>query len=86
MKNYKRLTSRIPETGKPCIDFIASHAGRIKTIDRLAELEDKIEKGEIVDKNEYLDHLITIRDVSEASDKELEFFVKYNARVRGEEK
>lgn len=49
---------------------------------RLAELEDKIERGELVDRNEYLDRLMAAKDISGMTDKEIEFFAKHNARVR----
>lgn len=49
---------------------------------RLAELENKIESGEIIDRNEYLDRLMAAKDISGMTDKEIEFFIKHNARVR----
>lgn len=52
-------------------------------VDKIAALEDKIESGEIVDRNSYLDYLLAEKDASELTDKEIEFFVKHNARVRG---
>lgn len=51
-------------------------------IDRLAELEDKIERGELVERNEYLDRLMAAKDISGMTDKEIEFFAKHNAEVR----
>ncbi len=45
---YKRITARLAN-GKAVVDFIASGAGRIKTVDRLAELEDKITDGTLVE-------------------------------------
>lgn len=45
---YKRLTARLAN-GKAVVDFIASGAGRIKTADRLAELEDKITDGTLIE-------------------------------------
>lgn len=51
-------------------------------IDRLAKLEDKIESGELVDRNEYLDRLMAAKDISGMADREIEFFAKHNARVR----
>ncbi len=71
MNNYKRITMR---------EF-AGVTGDA-TYNRLAELEDKIESGELVDRNEYLDRLMTAKDISGMTDKELEFFAKHNARVR----
>lgn len=55
------------------IDLIAGH---------LVFLEDKIESGEIVNRNDYLDHLLSVRTISELTDKEIEFFVKHNAKIR----
>ena len=49
---------------------------------RLAELEDKIESGELVDRNDYLDHLMSTKSVCELTNKEIDFFVKHNARIR----
>ena len=50
---YKRITARLAN-GKAVVDFIASGAGRIKTVDRLAELEDKIMDGTLVEQNEWI--------------------------------
>lgn len=50
---------------------------------RLAELEDKIERGELVDRNDYLDHLMSTKSVLELTNKELDFFVKHDAKIRG---
>lgn len=87
---YKRLTKRgedhllhvfnindqeIPLSELKSLDIVML-AGR------LAALEDKIESGEIVDRNEYLDHLLTARTLFELTDKEIEFFVKHNAKIR----
>lgn len=49
---------------------------------RLQELEDKIEAGTLVDRNEYVDRLMAAKDISGMTDKELEFFAKHNAKVR----
>ena len=54
----------------------------VMIVRRLAFLEDKIESGEIVDRNAYLDYLMSTKNVSEVTDKEIEFFAKHNARVR----
>ena len=51
---------------------------------KLAELEDKIERGELVDRDEYIDRLMAAKDISGMTDKELEFFAKHNAKVRKE--
>ena len=69
--NYKRLTMR---------EFAGVTGDAV--YNRLAELEDKIESGELVDRNEYLDRLMSAKDISGMTDKELEFFTKHNARVR----
>ena len=71
MNAYKRITMR--EFAKVTGDAIYK---------RLAELEDKIEAGELIDRNEYLDRLMAAKDISGMTDKELEFFAKHNARVR----
>lgn len=71
MNDYKRITMR--EFAKVTGDAIYK---------RLAELEDKIESGELVDRNSYLDRLMAAKDISGMTDKELEFFAKHNARVR----
>lgn len=54
----------------------------LNLIDRLVELEDKIENGELIDRDEYIDRLMAAKDISGMTDKELEFFAKHNARVR----
>lgn len=56
----------------------------LKIYNRLAELEDKIESGELVERDEYIDRLMTAKDISGMTDKELEFFAKHNAKVRKE--
>lgn len=84
MKDYKRMTDS--ETAK----LLKNTEGESWDSDnmdaqryiRLAELEDKIESGEIVDRNAYLDYLMSTKNVSEVTDKEIEFFVKHNAAVR----
>lgn len=60
----------------------AGDSNSLKIYNRLAELEDKIERGELVDRNEYLDRLMAAKDISGMTDKEIEFFAKHNARVR----
>ena len=92
MKDYKRLTER-DEFGNA--DIIGLSTEKLyselcfsethlltKALNKLAELEDKIESGEIVDRNAYLDYLMSTKNVSEVTDKEIEFFAKHNARVR----
>lgn len=73
MKDYKRITMR---------EFAEVTGDKI--YNRLAELEDKIESGELVDRNEYLDYLMAAKDISQLTDKEIEFFAKHNASVREE--
>lgn len=84
MKDYKRLTkwgiNKFSQ--KPQADLKDKHSEPIVAITRLAELEDKIESGELVDRNAYIDHLMAVKDISEVTDKEIEFFAKHNARVR----
>lgn len=53
-----------------------------KVYNRLIELENKIEAGELVDRDEYIDRLMAAKDISGMTDKELEFFAKHNAKVR----
>lgn len=84
MKDYKRLTDRV------IAEMLRNTEGESWDSDnveaqcyiRLAELEDKIESGEIVDRNAYLDYLMAAKNTSELTDKEIEFFVKHNAEVR----
>lgn len=90
MKDYKRLTDR-DDDGIPCVKcadcYIRDKCDSTKEVcyqelqDRLAEIEDKIESDEIVDRNDYLDHLI-LTPISELTDKEAEFFLKLYARMR----
>lgn len=92
MKDYKRLTER-DEFGNADIIGLDSHElvsglhfdelnKLTSALNRFAELEDKIESGELVDRNEYLARLMTPKNASELTDKEIEFFVKHNTRVR----
>lgn len=84
MKDYKRLTkwgiNKFSQ--KPEADLKDKHSEPIVPITRLAELEDKIEAGELVDRDEYIDRLMAAKDISGMTDKELEFFAKHNAKVR----
>lgn len=86
MKDYKRLTKRITasNTGRTVLVVPSFKQDIIEQTHRLADLEDKIERGELVDRNSYLDYLLAAKDTSELTnkDKEIEFFVKHNARVR----
>lgn len=77
---YERITER-RET--PLVmSMWAGDSESLKVYNRLAELENKIESGELVDRNEYLDRLMAAKDISGMADKEIEFFAKHNARVR----
>lgn len=84
MKDYKRLTKRITasNTGRTVLVVPSFKQDIIEQTHRLADLEDKIESGELVDRNEYLDYLLAAKNTSEVTDKEIEFFIKHNARVR----
>lgn len=90
MKNYKRLTKWSDLGTLHVFDFVGkeiplcdiSPMDSDNLVGRLAELEDKIESGELVDRNEYLDHLMATKDISQLTDKEIEFFAKHNASVR----
>lgn len=77
---YERLTVQLDD-GRAYIKD-DSPTGLLNILYRLAELEDKIERGELVDRNEYLDRLMAAKDISGMTDKEIEFFAKHNARVR----
>lgn len=92
MKDYKRLTER-DEFGNADIIGVGSEI-LASTLDfdelnkltfalnKFADLEDKIESGELVVRNEYLDRLMGAKDISGMTDKEIQFFAKHNARVR----
>lgn len=90
MKNYKRLTKWSDLGTLHIFDFVGKEIPLcdVSPLDsdnlagRLAELEDKIESGELVDRDEYIDRLMAAKDISGMTDKELEFFAKHNARVR----
>lgn len=92
MKNYKRLTKWSDLGTLHIFDFVGKEIllCDISPLDtdnlagRLAELEDKIESGELVDRDEYIDRLMAAKDISGMTDKELEFFAKHNAKVRKE--
>ena len=92
MKDYERLTER-DEFGNADIigvdsEILASALDFDKlnkltfALNKFADLEDKIESGELVDRDEYLDRLMETKYISGMTDKELEFFAKHNARVR----
>lgn len=90
MKDYKRLTKWSDLGTLHIFDFVGKEIllCDISPLDtdnlagRLAELEDKIESGELVDRDEYLDRLMAAKDISGMTDREIEFFAKHNARVR----
>lgn len=77
---YQRITQR-RETPLVMSQW-AGDSHSLKIYNRLAELEDKIERGELIDRNEYLDYLMAAKDISGMTDKEIEFFAKHNERVR----
>lgn len=62
---YARLTKRISKDEEAFL----FHSGLHEGIERLAELEDKIESGELI-------------STKETGDTEIEFFVKHNQIVR----
>ena len=64
---YNRLTKRIANDEEAFLFHSSLHEG----IERLAELEDKIERGELIS---------TVQ--GERSEQEIAFFVKHNAEVR----
>ena len=69
MNKYKRLTERyIDEQGTNCVRKLAWDG---EILHRLAELEDRIENGDLI-------------STSDIGDNEIEFFVKHNADVRKE--
>lgn len=87
---YERLTKR-GEDHLPHVFDINDHeiaVSELKQLDivmlvgRLTYLEDKIESGEIVDRSDYLKHLLSVRSIFEFTDAEIEFFVKHNAKIR----
>ena len=93
MRDYKRLTERdefgnadIIGVGSEILTCVLDFDELNKltfALNKFADLEDKIESGEIVDRNEYLDRFMSAKGISRLTDKEIEFFAKHNARVRG---
>ena len=68
MKEYQRITQR-RET--PLVmSMWPGDSESLKIYNRLAELENKIERGELIDRNEYLDRLMAAKDISAMTDKE----------------
>lgn len=94
MKDYKRLTEKSIGCFKYCLKDHKSKVGEFNDYDaffdylmaikRLGELEDKIESGELCDRKEVIDRLMTAKDTSTLTDKEIEFFIKHNEAVRKE--
>lgn len=90
MKDYKRLTKWselgtlhvFDINGKEIPLCDVSPIDSDSLAGRLADLEDKIERGELVDRNGYINRLMMAKDISGLTDKEIEFFAKHNARVR----
>ena len=81
MKDYKRLTNSDLVLTLNYNNGFEDDKRRLDYASRLWELENKIESGELVDRNEYLDYLMAAKDTSELTDKEIEFFAKHNAKV-----
>lgn len=90
MKDYKRLTER-DEFGNA--DIIGLDTNELASsldfdglnkltsaLNKFADLEYKIESGELVDINE----LMAAKTTGELTDKEIEFFIKHNEKVRKE--
>ena len=79
MKDYTRLTRQSVDNFKYCLKDHKAKIGEFNDYDaffdysmavkRLGELEDKIERGELI-------------STKETGDTEIEFFVKHNDRVR----
>lgn len=90
MKDYKRLTEKSVSCFKYCLKNHKSKDGEFNdyeaffdysmAVKRLGELEDKIEREELIDINE----LMTAKTTRELTDKEIEFFVRHNEKVRKE--
>lgn len=86
MKDYKRLTNdwfdcrRCPngECEKP--DTFCKFRGRCEEYNRLKSLEDKIDSGALIDIN----NLMTAKTTRDLTEKEIEFFIKHNEKVRKE--
>lgn len=68
MKDYKRLTERDWHNAK---FSVITHKDNRAVLHRLWEIENKIERGELIS---------TVQD--ERSEQEIAFFVKHNAEVR----
>lgn len=83
MKDYKRLTNRDLVLTLNYNNGFEDDKRRLDYASRLWELENKIESGELVDRNSYLDYLLAAKGTLGLTYKEIEFFAKHNARVRG---
>lgn len=84
MKDYTRLTDRDDSLCVDCVDigFCRKTCIMQARYERLQFLENEIESGKIVDRNDYLDYLLAAKNTLELTDMEIEFFAKHNARVR----
>ena len=88
MKDYKRLTKWSKLGTLHVFGFNGEEISLsdVSALDvdnlagRLAELEDKIECGELVDINE----LMASETTKDLTEKEIEFFIKHNEKVRKE--
>ena len=82
MKDYKRLTpnSYTETIGKAQHDYVFNKA----ILTQAWDWENKIESGELCEREELIEHLMTAKDTSTLIDKEIEFFIKHNEKVRKE--
>lgn len=88
--NYKRLTMWSEVGTVHVLDFCNREVplSEVSALDidqiagRLAKLEDKIESGELVDRNEYLNHLMSAKTLLELTNEEIDFFVVHNTKIR----
>lgn len=87
---YKRLTKWSEVGTLHVFDFCDKEVplSEVSALDidqiagRLAKLEDKIESGELVDRNEYLVHLMSAKSLLELTNEEIDFFVMHNTKIR----
>lgn len=87
---YKRLTKWNEVGTVHVLDFCNREVplSEVSALDidqiagRLAKLEDKIESGELVDRNEYLVHLMSAKSLLELTNEEIDFFVMHNTKIR----
>lgn len=88
MKNYKKLTKWSKSGTLHVIDFNGKEIplDDVSVFDiyniahKLSLFENKIESGELIDLNE----LTTAETTSDLTEKEIEFFIKHNEKVRKE--